>query len=500
MAIYHLSIKIVSRGKGKSAVAAAAYRAGQKITNEYDGIEHDYTRKGGVVHTEILLPGYAPVEYASRAVLWNSVERIEKAKNSQLAREIELALPVELTREQNISLVRDYVKRIFVNSGMCADICIHDKNDGNPHAHIMLTMRPIEPDGAWGAKSKKEYILDEHGRKIVLKSGEFKTRKIEATDWNEQTKAEEWRAAWADAVNTALERQDISERIDHRSFVRQGVAQIPTVHLGVVASQMEKRGIVTARGNINRAIHAVRQKMHQLWMRIAKLKDWLKDEFAYAAPAPSTPIIPPASVAPSAPPTLVDMITDILARREQTAGTRRTRTTITQAGAEKIIAFLNEHQIKDATGLEEKFRAVCVQHATVRGDLKLAEQTIYTLDEHIKQAGVYLQHKDVYREYLQITKPKRRDAFERVHQAAIILCKAAIRHLDRYAIDKKALPIQAWKDERARLIPEKQRLYREYATLGNEVMETQQIKNIVNEILREEKRRTQPVRMRGMER
>ena len=126
MAIYHLSIKIISRGKGKSAVAAAAYRAGECINNEYDGITHDYTHKGGVVHTEILLPDHAPRVYADRAILWNAVERIEKAKNSQLAREIELALPVELTREQNISLAHDYVKRHFVEQGMCADICIHD--------------------------------------------------------------------------------------------------------------------------------------------------------------------------------------------------------------------------------------------------------------------------------------------------------------------------------------------------------------------------------------
>ena len=171
MAIYHCSIKIISRGKGKSAVAAAAYRSGEKITNEYDGLTHDYTRKGGVVHTEILLPDHAPREYADRAALWNAVERIEKNKNSQLSREIELALPVELSAGQNISLVREYCNRHFVEKGMCADVCIHDKQDGNPHAHIMLTMRPIEQDGSWGAKSKKEYILDGNGGHVKLKSG-----------------------------------------------------------------------------------------------------------------------------------------------------------------------------------------------------------------------------------------------------------------------------------------------------------------------------------------
>ena len=136
---YILIIKIISRGKGKSAVAAAAYRSGESLTNEYDGITHDYTRKGGIVHTEILLPDNAPKEYADRSVLWNAVEKAERAKNAQLAREIEIALPHELTREQGISLVREYVKEQFVSAGMCADFAIHDKNDGNPHAHIMLT-------------------------------------------------------------------------------------------------------------------------------------------------------------------------------------------------------------------------------------------------------------------------------------------------------------------------------------------------------------------------
>lgn len=277
MAIYHCSIKIISRGKGKSAVAAAAYRAGEKMINDYDGITHDYTRKGGVVHTEILLPEYAPREYSDRSILWNAVEKIERAKNSQLAREIELALPVELAREQNIMIARAYVQEQFVDKGMCTDICIHDKNDGNPHAHIMLTMRPFEPSSEWGPKSKKEYVLDRYGKKIRLKSGEFKTRKISAVDWNESTKAEEWRAAWTRFVNRALEQQKIETRIDHRSFKRQGLEQIPTVHIGIAASQMEKRGIVTDRGNINCEIIKQNVILRKIKERLAQLKDWMRN-------------------------------------------------------------------------------------------------------------------------------------------------------------------------------------------------------------------------------
>ncbi|MCL2602668.1 MAG: MobA/MobL family protein, partial [Treponema sp.] len=136
---FHSHVQVISRGRGKSAVAAAAYRAAELIKNEYDGIIHDYTRKGGVVHTGVLLPAQAPGEFSNRALLWNAVEKTEKAENAQLAREVEFSLPLELTREQNISLAHDFVQRTFVSAGMCADICIHEKDGGKLHAHVLLT-------------------------------------------------------------------------------------------------------------------------------------------------------------------------------------------------------------------------------------------------------------------------------------------------------------------------------------------------------------------------
>jgi len=168
MANYHLSIKIFSRNKGASAMEKAAYRAGEKLTSDYNGETYDYTRKRGVVHTEILLPGHAPTEYTDRTTLWNAVENFERNSNAQLARELEISLPTELTREQNIALAREYSQRQFVDKGMCADVCVHDKNDGNPHAHIMLTLRPFNANGTWAAKSRKEYVLDKNGERIRL--------------------------------------------------------------------------------------------------------------------------------------------------------------------------------------------------------------------------------------------------------------------------------------------------------------------------------------------
>ena len=241
IAIYHWNIGIVSRGKGKSAVAAAAYRSGEKLTNEWDGMTHDYTRKGGVVHTEIMLPPHAPPSFSDRSTLWNSVELYEKAGNAQLAREIDAALPIELSREEQIRLVREYCSSQFVSRGMCVDFAIHDTNSGNPHCHIMLTMRPLDERGAWAAKSKKEYDLDENGERIRLPSGRYKTHKVDLTGWNDKDNTLLWRKAWADFTNDFLERNGSPERIDHRSNAERGIDEIPTVHMGVAACQMEKK-------------------------------------------------------------------------------------------------------------------------------------------------------------------------------------------------------------------------------------------------------------------
>ena len=243
----HIPISIIKRSAGRSAVAAAAYRSGTKLTNEWDGMTHDYTRKGGIVHAEIMLPAHAPPEFADRSILWNSVEQIDKARDSQLAREIEAALPRELSGEQQLALVRAYVKDNFVDKGMCADFAIHDKGTGNPHVHIMLTLRPLKENGQWGAKCRKAYDLDENGQRIPDGKGGWKNHREDTTDWNDKGNVEIWRAAWAAYTNRVLESAGRPERIDHRSYKRQGIDKIPSVHLGPAASQMEKRGIRTGK-------------------------------------------------------------------------------------------------------------------------------------------------------------------------------------------------------------------------------------------------------------
>lgn len=279
LAIYHCSVKIIGRSKGKSVIAAAAYRAGERLCDRETGITHDFTRKGGVMHQEILLPGHAPKEYADRQTLWESVTKAEKKSNAQLAREVEVALPTEFSEELQLAVIREYAQGNFVSEGMCADIAIHDKGNGNPHAHILLTTRPIKADGSWGAKEKKDYARDESGERIPLidkKTGMQKLGKrneklwkrvtVQANDWNDRENVEKWRKSWADICNRYL---SMEQQIDHRSYKRQGIAPTPTIHEGFRARQMEQRGEVSDRCEYNRIVKQLNHVTKE-WMQTMK--------------------------------------------------------------------------------------------------------------------------------------------------------------------------------------------------------------------------------------
>ena len=281
MAIYHLSIKIGSREKGQSAIAAAAYRSGEKLTDTETGLISDYTRKGGVVFSEISLCENAPTEYSDRATLWNAVHQIEKNSNAQLWREFEVALPQELSRKEQIQTVRDFVKGLNAQ-GMCVDWSLHDKGDGNPHAHIMTTMRSITEDGKWAPKSRLVYDLDEQGKRIfqkINKQGrkQYKSHKEDYNNWNAAERVEEWRAAWAECCNARLADRD---HIDHRSYVRQGIDQIPTIHEGYVARQLEAKGLVSERVQLNNEIRLNNTLMKQIAMQLRTIGEQIKQMIA----------------------------------------------------------------------------------------------------------------------------------------------------------------------------------------------------------------------------
>jgi len=478
MAIYHLCIKIISRGKGKSAVAASAYRSGEKIKNEYDGILHDFTRKGGIAHTEILLPQNAPQEFSDRGILWNSVEKIEKSKNSQLAREIEVALPKELDREKQINLVREYVKENFVKVGMCADIAIHDKNDGNPHCHILLTMRPLNEDTTWGAKSKKEYILDENGEKVKLKNGNYKTRKINTTDWNEQYKAEEWRKAWADITNKYLEENSIQDKVDHRSYQRQGIEQIPTIHLGVSATQMEKKGIATDRGNINREIKHHNKILREISRRIKALLNWIrgigKEEKTENENTKST--LPPKE-------NLQSIFENLIHKNADK----------NNADLEKYIEscqLLKEKNINSLSELKESITDLRDKNYKTTRALKDTEKKIDEKTQLIDQSEKYLKYKDTYKAYTKTKKSKQED-FYNEHTAEILLFESAKKYLKKHLGESKTLNISKWKSEVANLKKEKMSLYNQILEIREEVGQAEKVKTCIEQLQEQKKQLSQ---------
>lgn len=466
MAIYHCSIKIIGRGKGKSAVRSAAYRAGENIKNDYDGQTYDYTRKRGVIHTEILIPDHAPRDYFDRAVLWNAVEQIEKAKNAQLAREIEIALPVELPMEQNISLAREYAEKFFVSAGMCADICVHDTGNGNPHAHIMLTLRPIEPDGAWGAKSKKEYILDDNGKRIKLPSGEDKSRKVYTVDWNEQSRAEEWRGGWADMVNRYLSEHGITERIDHRSYERQGVDTIPSIHMGVAASQMERKGIRTERGDINRQVEVSNQQLRQLRARIRKSKEWL-----YAQPIDNAP-------------TMMSIMSHIADAKNLDTRWKKIRNIKTQA---KILMFLQNNHITDMAHLVDKVVKINDEFKDVSDEIKKVDRRLGTLETHLLHFENHKKHRTVYDQYKKLD-PKKRDAFYDRNSDEIEAYKDARDYLNTVMTGREgeSVPVKAWQDEQAAMNTKRFSLCEMFYTLQDEIRNVELLRKGTEGIMREE--------------
>ena len=474
-----------------SAVGASAYRSGEILKNEYDGITHDFTRKRGIAHTEILLPPHALPDFADRSTLWNSVEKIEKAKNSQLAREIEVALPVELDREKQIQLVREYVQDNFVSAGMCADIAFHDKKNGNPHAHIMLTMRPLEQSGEWGAKSKKEYILDKNGQRIKLKNGSFKTRKVDLTDWNDKDKAEVWRQAWADVTNRYLAEQNIPQRIDHRSYERQGIEQIPTVHMGVAATQMERKGIVTEKGEKNRLIREQNRLLKEVRRRIAELGKWVKEKSAQK----DNQSINPFHSVPIQSPTLLELLNTAMQQAGQ-PNSRYGKIKDLKSFA-KAVSFLQSNHISTLSELQETLSGMKKRYWNTNSEIKQTEKLLHERKELIDQAEKYLLYRDYHKTYKQ-TKPKKQEEYAERYRTELALYDRAERYLKEHLGSDTKLKPKAWKAEVADLTAQKDRLYREMRKLKEETAEAETVKRCIEQVIppteqRKEKSKTHDV-------
>ena len=426
MSCPHFAISIRQRSKRQSAIAGAAYQSGESLFSEYDGKTKNYRYKSSeVVAKGILLPTNAPQEYMDRQMLWNAVEQIESQWNSQLSRGIIAALPRELPKEEYESLIRDYCQEQFVSRGMIADFAIHDKGDGNPHAHIMLTMRAMDRVGKWLPKAHKVYDLDENGERIRLPSGEWKSHKQDTVDWNDRRYAEIWRSEWANTINRYFEKNDISEHIDLRSFARQGKEELPTVHLGAAVSHMEHKGLPTEIGNYNRQVKAHNSRLAALKNLIAELSAWLKEVAEKLAVLTEKE---------SQPPTIMDIINTYFDLRKEerfdwNQYAKQKGNVVDLKQQARIFRWIQEAGISTL----EDFNAVLDTQKPVLDKIKANKKRIRQLETGIGYSDTYIRLKPI------ADKSKRgfqsaREKYAEAHKSELAEYHKAVRYLKANSI------------------------------------------------------------------
>ena len=429
----HHDIKIIQRSNHQSAVASAAYQSGERLFSEYDQKQKYYSHKSEIVHTEIMLPPHAPPAYADRNTLWNAAEAIEKQWNSQLARRIVLAIPREIPPEQHADLIRDYCREFFVSKGMIADFAIHDKGNGNPHAHILLTMRAMDENGKWLPKSRKVYDLDENGERIKLPSGRWKSHKEDTVDWNDQKYCEIWRHEWEVIQNRYLEANDRPERVDLRSYARQGLDIVPTVHEGAAVRQMEKRGIQTNIGNLNREIRAANSLMKSIRQLIQNLKGWItelgekrKELLAQKAAEEATLL-----------PNLLMKYMEIRKeeRKDWTRAGQNRGTSKDLKAVSEALSYLRQKGLSTVEDLEAFLESSGKSAADYRNQMKPKEARSKVIDGILASRTDCKECKPVYEKYQKIFFKKTKEKFKQEHPEVARYEKAAA-YLAKHPDDK----------------------------------------------------------------
>ena len=427
MALFHLNVTQIKRSKGQSAIAAAAYRAGEKLYSEYYGETSDYTNKGGVICSEILLPDHAPREYADRKTLWNAVEKAERGKNAQLAYSFDIALQNEFSLDENIALARQFLLEHFVSRGMVVDFSIHvpDTEPGgisNPHFHVMAPIRPIEANGKWGMKQRRVYEQDEEGNRLLDADGNYIFNAVPTTDWGSPETLEYWREQWAALCNAKFEEKGLPERIDHRSYERQGVDILPTIHEGPSVRQMEAKGIRTDKGEFNRWIKATNGLIQSIRKKIAVLLDWLK-ETKEELSKPQTP-------------DLISLLQIYFNQRNAGAYTQKAKANNLKELSE-IITFLQEHGITDVESLEAFIseRRSIVDEKKTQLDIQTTEMK--DLQKLPDAWDTYKRLKPVADKVLSIKFTKAKEKYKAEHKAELNQFYAANRLLTKYFPDGK---------------------------------------------------------------
>ena len=479
MACYHFTLKQVSRGKGASAVAKAAYHSGERLSDAYYGTVHDYTKKAGIVYKEIFLPPHAPEHLKDRETLWNEVEQVEKNKRAQLANNFEIALMNEFSMEDNILLAKAFVKEQFVARGMIADVAIHDPprkqgEEANPHIHVMCPMRPLNEDGTWGVKQKKEIVLDENGQPVIGSNGKPKERAYSVTGWNSKETLQEYRKAWADMVNEFAELTNTPIRVDHRSLKEQGIDRLPTVHEGPEVRAMEKKGIRTTIGDLNRMIRYVNARIAQVrelfdWIKVRKQE--LEEKFEAAKSEVRSP-------------NLANYLMDYYDKRNQNAeqfqyGTRKAKVTNLKQLAE-ITSYLEQEQIKTPVQLQERISFLSDRFDQVKNEI--AEQLSISKEyqEKLRAWELYQKTKPVFDEYQ--TKYFLKEKFRKEHQKEIDTYHWANRYLKDYQDENGKVWPNRWKQSADSAKEKAEELKQKKQELAAELQMLKKISSCIEEI------------------
>ena len=489
MSLFHFHVTQIKRSAGQSAVACAAYRAGEKLKSEYYGEVSDYTRKGGVVESGIMLPEYVPQHLSDRETLWNEVEKIEKGKKAQLAYSFDFALQNEFTMEENIELAKKFIREQFVERGMIADFAIHSPETNgiaNPHVHVLCPIRPIEKNGKWGNKQKRVYELDKNGNRATDHNGNYIFSAVPTTDWGKPETLEHWRSEWARMCNEKFEEKQLAERIDYRSYERQGIDKIPTVHEGVAVRQMESKGIKTDKGDKNRLIKSTNALLTEIKEKIKILKSWIEEIKAELEKfnQPET--------------TLVDILNSYLDMRKegrsdwnksaQTKGAVTDLKKISQA-----IMILQSRNICTFDELNEILKPIDETRKSIKAD----EKKIKRLKQHISKIEDYEKYKPIYDKYKSIRFEKSKAKYYSEHESEIEKYKTAVRYMKANPECKPREKADI-KSEISALTEHQKSLTANLSIHQSELRELEEIRYIVNQAM-EHKENEKPSVLKRLE-
>ena len=482
MALYHFHVERIKRSEGRTAVASAAYRVGEKLHNLWDGETHDYTKKGGVVLTEIILPEHAPQRFLDRSTLWNEVEQVEKHYKAQLAYSFDMALQNEISMEENIKLAREFVQKYFVSEGMICDLAVHqpDREEGgipNPHFHVLVPIRPLNADGTWGDKQHRVYHLDENGNRIKKENGGWEFDAVPTTNWGRPETLDMWREAWEDMVNARFEEKGLDCRIDHRSFVDQGLDLIPTVHEGPHVRKMEKKGIHTEKGELNRWIKATNRMLRNMRATIAALKDWIQEAKEI--------LKEPQEVY------LADLLRESLRMRDAVAMTyTRGRSKAKHNNTKRFMEecdYLKRRGVLTLSDFEKYLSTAYEKVDASKSSMNEKQQRLKELQKLMDDVKTYLELKPVFdelkKEKYRFAKAK--EKYKAEHDSELRRFQMVKRKLKEQGFEKDSFPLDVWQQEFSELSAQREAEYQEYKLLQKDLTMLYQIKGDVDKAMRE---------------